>query len=687
MKEKYILSADTCAQKRDDIMKVSLLYFKQQLKLFFKNKILCVMYGFMCLSTLIGIGIFFSFPAWVFYIFSLMSRFIFYESLLFILMTYIFLSKDRKSHLDETISVAGHHQQYYFFHSILVMLFLLVIYNLLLLFLLLISAMKSNEISMLITLLRKEYLLNILLPQIAAFSMTIIISQIQNRTLSSAILTAVIILLSPYMDLLEWRRQPSIPIDQIVNIIHLPFSIFLQHSNWSIDELYGFQNEIYKIFAIAFWIGSAVISFSLNKMRKNKKIIIAGSLVLTLIFAGIYLPESQLRVDNKWDGHLSDENYYHMMDQKTIYNNEMVDYCIQKYDMNIHITRQLNVSGDLYLTAKQKSQEFILTLYHQYKIKNLSSDKDLTYTRDGDWVYIHFNEPVEVARLQITYSGYHNMLYSNYQAVNLPGFFPWYPMAGKREVYFQNSDIRHSNYGLNPYNKVEEAMFKIDVDTIYPVVCNLEQKDNQFIGKSDSLTLIGGNIDLYGENQCHIVNYFPYVISPYSTLQSEQEWLEKEIQSTKDSFQKIFGIELDVFDNKKIIILPKSISQTQVMGGYVEFNDYILLSSNRSISNEFINYHLYNRFDIEPDFLDLFISSSYLRVDTKEEYVQGILDSIERNIQDLKMYSSENKEETESMVKAMEKSKEHLEKKIKKIGLDETLKEIGQMILGDQYEY
>lgn len=668
-------------------MTVSLPCFQQQLKLFLKSRLLFLLYIIMWISALVGIGFFLIVPSWIFFTLSTITRFVFYESLLFALITYIFLAKATKNHVNETISSMTHSKQFYMLSSVFVLLFLLILFNLFIFILLLINTIKTGEYEMFLTLLKKEYLLNILLPQLTSFLIVTSLSQIQNRTISSVIFTAVIILMSPYMDLLEWRTQPSLPVDQLVNIIHLPFAFFMQHSNWSVDLLYGLQNELYKICAMIFWIFFSLIILYRQFLFKHKKIGFIMLIINAILLISVYLPQSMLRLDTKWNGCLSDQNYYHMMDGKTIYNNEKVDYHIEKYDMNIQIKRQLYVDGQFTLASNQKRKDFVLTLYHQFKISDLTCDKDFSYKREGDFLYLNFNEEINQAILSFSYEGYHNLLYSNYQAANLPGYFPWYPMAGEKETYFQNGNIRTVSYGLNVYNRVEDALFEVSIDANYPIASNLKKKDNKYIGTSDSLTVIGGNIGFPNQEEYNISNYLLYDISAYHSLDNRLSDIEEDIKTTEDAFQSLFGLELNHFKNKKIMICPKSVSQTQVTGGYAEFNDYILIADSRLAIFEFSQYHLINRFDIDSTLIDVLLASNDLYSETQEEYMNTILNTINGNIQDLTMFQGDLEEELDQQIKQYTKLNDYLTKRIDKVGLEQVMKELGQLILGEHYEY
>ena len=354
------------------------------------NKLYRIILLLIFLSTTIGIGFYLYFPSWVFFTLTFIVRCIFYESFAFMIVSYLFLSKAYKSQLDETIDVITQKKNSYFWNAFLVLVFLLLIYNLYILLLLFINTIKTGEYNTFLDVLITQYPLNVLFPQMIFLLITALISLIKNTKISLSLFLMTSLLMSPYMDTLTWRSQPAFPIDKIVYYIHLPFALFLQSSIWPIDPLYGMQNEPYKISAIVFWILLFISVTVILSLKNSKKIILVGisSVLIIGCFSTIYIPQNIFRLNDKWDGTLSDENYYDIEHRykENIYTKDDVDYFITDYKLNIDINMMLHVEGDLHLHSDIKQKDFVLTLYHQYEIDSLQSTKDMTYTQDGDFV-------------------------------------------------------------------------------------------------------------------------------------------------------------------------------------------------------------------------------------------------------------------------------------------------------------
>lgn len=656
-----------------------------QAKVFFKNKVLVLLLLLMIITTIIPLAYFVFLGAEVSYNFYIVTRFIVFESILFMLLSYLFLIMDRKSKIGESILAITHNRKAYFLNSLKILMIIFVSYNLLILVSLFVNALLTGEITILISLIQRNYLLNILFPQLIVFMITIVLSQFEHFTLSTGLLIAFILLMSPYIEVFEWRYEPIIPIDKVLNVIRMPFSFFLQNSKFSMDSLYGFQNEKYKIFIALFWAVLSLCYLFKSQLSKHKYNIFIASLVLVLCLLQIYRPQSIYRIDNKWDGTYSDYNYYGVLDEKNIYKKTDCLESIGKYDLNITIDRQLSVSGTFDLKSPLKKTEYVVTLYRGYKIKNIKNSHLLRYKREGDYIYLSFKEPTDYEEVEIDYSGSHAICFSNNQAVQLPGYFCWYPMAGEREVYFNNNDITEVSYGMNVYNRNIEADYDIYVNCDYPIVTNLKKESkNRYVGKSDSLTVVGGYIDFFDSNvERKVLNYFPYKLSYFYTTEDYYLEISQAIDDVLESLKSVFDISSTEIDQKQIIICSEALSRTQIMGDFAEFEDYIIISEKNYISiQQYIFYKLANRFDLNPALVETLIQTDYFLRDK-----DVILQSIKQNVESqYSMYASSNLEGNKIKAEQYKNLKDQLKKDIEEIGNEGTMKKIGKIIMGEENE-
>ena len=172
----------------------------QHFKLFFKSIIECVLFILMLLSTTIGLTFFLTVPSEVYFTFTFVVRCIVYESLVFMLLSYLFLRKAQSSLIEESIDAIAHQKNHYTLHAFLFLFVLLVIYNLYILLFLIINTIKTGEYSMFARIMLTQYPLNVFLPQIVMLMITTMISTIKDSKISLPLLLIVALLFSPYMD-------------------------------------------------------------------------------------------------------------------------------------------------------------------------------------------------------------------------------------------------------------------------------------------------------------------------------------------------------------------------------------------------------------------------------------------------------------------------------------------------------
>ncbi len=650
------------------------------LKVFIKTRLLVILYLLMYVSTLIPLAFFIIMGASFTYIFYVICRFIFYETVLFMIMSFVFLISDRMNYISEVIHSMIHERRIYLKNCIAVLLLLIMFYNIFIIGILFVTLVKNNEFQYFIHTYIITYLMNIILPQLICFMITVMVSTLNNFRIGSLLLVLSTLLMSPFMNVLEWQSEPFIPVDKIVNALQLPFSVFMQHSEFGVDSLYGYQNEVYKIWLFVLWLIVFIAVYNIRYLKRNKQYCIIPAVIIGLCGYQIYKPQSIYRINYKWDDTYSDYNYYEVSNDVKIYSDNTVDYKISEYDLDISITDKLYVAGSLHIESDKPADKIILTLYHNYKISNMTSVDIKSYSQDGDYITIDLNDSITNIDIDISYSGYHNTLFSNYQAVELPGYFPWYPMAGEKSVYFNNNEIAEINYGLNPYNRIEEAEFNITVNADYNIVCNLEETENHvYSGKSDSLTIIGGNTDKQEEQ---IVNYYPLSLSYYYTVDDYNEEIYSYIKDTKNNFYSIFENEITDFDDKEIIVASKALKRTQISGDFAVFDDYVIMSEGYFDTRSYITYKLFNRFDLNPMLVQSLNILDYAALD-QESFVDSLL--VEINY-----YYSTSKdgsfEEDKIIAEECETLIDELNDYIDTYGKEALTKELGKVILGGDYE-
>ena len=123
-------------------------------------------------------------------------------------------------------------------------------------------------------------------------------------------------------------------------------------------------------------------------------------------------------------------------------------------DLTMDISTNSMLKAKVVIKVDNKNLEkYKFTLYHGYNIKNIKiNDKDVNFNRNLDYFEINNTQNYEIDTITINYDGYSSRYYSNIQGTILPGFLPFYPMAGYQEVYdlnYQSFVPNHSDKNIN----------------------------------------------------------------------------------------------------------------------------------------------------------------------------------------------------------------------------------------------
>ena len=387
-----------------------------------------------------------------------------------------------------------------------------------------------------------------------------------------------------------------------------------------------------------------------------------GGLILSVRPASIY------RQDESWDGIFADINYYGSDDIEAIKDSE-VEYSVEKYDMKIDLNNQLEVYGHLKLTSPEARDEFVLTLYHGYKIKKLASkDMEVSYIRDTDKLILKFPEKITDCDIEIEYAGYSGKYYSNAQAVMLPGYFPWYPMAGDRQIFVQYPYYSGGN-GYNPYNRIEKADIILEIDAACNIVTNLNEKTkNTYAGTSDSISIIGGNIEKTEDTL--FINILPLELNG----ENESEYIEtlrEKWNHILTKLDKVFGIDTESLRNKKLIMVSKDMGRNFSNNYFVEFDDYILYSVEYLDSSTYMNYILQQK-GKDSKIGDLFSKAIILSEEiSAEELIKHMIEEEAEYNQMMQMIEETEESEISGKLKTA----------VDKIGAEQVVRSIVQYLL------
>lgn len=373
-------------------------------------------------------------------------------------------------------------------------------------------------------------------------------AQKTKRIVSYALMALIIFLVSSTSDFIPGG------LSQVTKINFWEAKYFLAYIlpndlEWYINHDYGMYAEIYRWNLIIFWI--SLLSFLFFKLCQIKKTALKAVLLsLTLLIStfnlvGYFYGGSHIEKGAQLDSiSMSDYLFYTENEQK----NQDPDFEVTSYDMDLSIYRQLD--AEVSMTLSDTGLEYYnFTLYHGYNVLKITDIEGnaLKYNREGDYVTVIGNGNLQL--INIKYSGYSPILYSNYQACSLPGFFAYYPIPG-----FHKITGDYTTY--NPIEIKSETEFNIRVDSARQFYSNLDEVKNEkncFVGVTSYPTLFSG---FYKSNSSDIYKIYAITVKGWGLSEIDEEYI--------DEIQKYIN-ELDNNSSNKLNLKEYTIIQTNEM--------------------------------------------------------------------------------------------------------------------------
>ena len=373
-------------------------------------------------------------------------------------------------------------------------------------------------------------------------------AQKTKRIVSYALMALIIFLVSSTSDFIPGG------LSQVTKINFWEAKYFLAYIlpndlEWYINHDYGMYAEIYRWNLIIFWI--SLLSFLFFKLCQIKKTALKAVLLsLTLLIStfnlvGYFYGGSHIEKGAQLDSiSMSDYLFYTENEQK----NQDTDFEVTLYDMDLSIYRQLD--AEVSMTLSDTGLEYYnFTLYHGYNVLKITDIEGnaLKYNREGDYVTVIGNGNLQL--INIKYSGYSPILYSNYQACSLPGFFAYYPIPG-----FHKITGDYTTY--NPIEIKSGTEFNIRVDSARQFYSNLDEVKNEkncFVGVTSYPTLFSG---FYKSNSSDIYKIYAITVKGWGLSKINEEYI--------DEIQKYIN-ELDNNSSNKLNLKEYTIIQINEM--------------------------------------------------------------------------------------------------------------------------
>lgn len=373
-------------------------------------------------------------------------------------------------------------------------------------------------------------------------------AQKTKRIVSYALMALIIFLVSSTSDFIPGG------LSQVTKINFWEAKYFLAYIlpndlEWYINHDYGMYAEIYRWNLIIFWI--SLLSFLFFKLCQIKKTALKAVLLsLTLLIStfnlvGYFYGGSHIEKGAQLDSiSMTDYLFYTENEQK----NQDPDFEVTSYDIDLSIYRQLD--AEVSMTLSDTGLEYYnFTLYHGYNVLKITDIEGnaLKYNREGDYVTVIGNGNLQL--INIKYSGYSPILYSNYQACSLPGFFAYYPIPG-----FYKITGDYTTY--NPIEIKSETEFNIRVDSARQFYSNLDEVKNEkncFVGVTSYPTLFSG---FYKSNSSDIYKIYAITVKGWGLSEIDEEYI--------DEIQKYIN-ELNNNSSNKLNLKEYTIIQTNEM--------------------------------------------------------------------------------------------------------------------------
>lgn len=608
--------------------------------------------------------------------FYMISRFSFYYFALYTAVAFVMLRRAEEQHTEETLCAAHNGFPIYRISMFLTQLICMLAIQALFVLFILAAHLLHDDSNYISSIFVSTFFINIFLPMLICSCVAFLISFIKNRVTSYGSIIAFLLFLSP-LDTFVFSNKPKLPIDKIWETIKWPFAILYKNSNWAADVQYGLQTELPRLQLEGAWIVLSIglIVVLLVRQEKTLSRIKAASAGIC-IAAGICLffisfqPACRYRLDERWDGNSYDMYKYHLLDDD--YNNKNenkltledlkeADYKISFYDMNVEAGRMLSVNGTFTITSKAPRKEFVFTLYDGYRVKTVKdkNNKNINYERKGDNLVIRFASPIKQADAVIEYEGYSSNYYSNSEGMMLPGYFPWYPMAGKKKIMLDYKDSVGS-FGYNCYNRIPKAGVKLTVHSPLNIAANLNQTAaGTYEGETDGISLFAGNI-LPTQDEV-IMTYLP--LRTYKDLTKESLVAEKKETFLKalKTMEQLFGADVSEWKNKPVITPSADISRKFTNNYIAVFDDHIIAAEGNISSEDIISYQVVRNCK-ETFLIQRFLFS--ISDDSAKEIMDRLLEDIEFFAEGEKLSESEKV------------FKKNIEKARELLGDDELVKQI-----------
>ncbi len=350
------------------------------------------------------------------------------------------------------------------------------------------------------------------------------------------------------------------------------------------DLYYVYSIEEENVQKVLFWILMVVVVLCVAMNRRYRRLVAIVPFVGMMLCMHLFLqPTSAVSLDGSSQDAWSADTYYYEFGYGMNCKNTMLyqpaNFHAEKYVMNLEAKRQLNATVEVYVD-NPTLKEYNFTLYHGYKIKRIKDErgKELTFTQDKDFVCVTMDAEVQNHKFVFEYEGYSKAFYSTSQGMFLPGYFAYYPMPGRRQIYI----VEMGYTGYNTEGLGYEVDFEVKISSKENVYSNLTtNRVNQWTGRTEGVTLLASP---FAEEM--MVDETRVV---YSTLQypgTKVDTIKQAVSEVNNRFEKSQSLV-----GKTVIIPPEN---NIAVESYGAGKDY-LIGTEDTILRDYENYVMYGK--------------------------------------------------------------------------------------------
>ena len=314
-----------------------------------------------------------------------------------------------------------------------------------------------------------------------------------------------------------------------------------------------------------FWIGvfSGTLAIYFLQHRRNEKrhktayylsiLTSAICAIWGLIYSG--LPASYYCSDNFIS---NDDDQWRYTIEGVKQEEREADFQIISYDMDLKLGRQMRATVTC-VPSDGGLDTYAMTLYRLYQVDSVIDENGdaLEYQQDENTLLIYGQED-GIRSFTLKYHGGPtgaSCLYNNWYAINLPGWFPYYPVPGWNKIYQNEGEYRYVDNRLK-----DPARFQIQLHADGKVYSDLKQEGNNlFQGESYGPTLLSGFV---GERKLAngTVFIYPYLDAPsIEETKDSEDYVVDKIRQEGNKIQLIIELpgipvgEPGIYEEDRII--------------------------------------------------------------------------------------------------------------------------------------